>query len=394
MIMDYEVIHQGWLYVNIDSSKSVLKLKPRKQWKYRYFVLYREPEDTNVLLACFKKEEHWRNFTPENILKLFPKYRIAKLYNFKAKEHALEVNNFEEQWFLSTEKKIIDLWATQIQMQTKLSQSISGRIFQVSGAINKQMQQIGAAQQRCLLHFTQWGVSLALQDSRAILSMWPLTTIRNYECSGKCQFSLEAGRKAPMGEGLFVFYTNIGQDVEMFNVIDEFVNATLNKKAIINSEEKLEITKDDEILQTYDKLHSAALGLNLNPLCENAQDNTGYSHTISKHLNLTPATSSRSISMYKPPDYNFLFNNNESRRLHSNSSEACAESPQELFVDGRYDHLSNEGRKKSPELKNCYDHISQLSPTGVSIGSYDMLVHAESGLVSLKVHVALKFLVF
>ena len=46
--------------------------------------------------------------------------------------------------------------------------------------------------------------------------MWPLTTIRNYECQPmnnlESVVSIEAGRKAPMGEGQYTFVTASGQD--------------------------------------------------------------------------------------------------------------------------------------------------------------------------------------
>ncbi|XP_012556879.2 uncharacterized protein LOC100212589 [Hydra vulgaris] len=362
-----EVIHQGWLFINIDSPHSVLKRKSKGQWKQRYFVFYREPENVDkIILACFKKEENLKNLTPKHILKLYPKYKIAKIYNFKSKEQVLEVNNFEEQWFLSaSDIKIIDLWAIQIQMQTKLNQYLSGRVFQVSGAVNKHMQKIGAAQQRCLLQFTKWGVTLALQDSRAILSMWPLTTIRNYEFSGQCIFSIEAGRKAPMGEGLFTFYTNIGEDIEMFNTIDNFVQENLNKKAIINSESR----KNDEISETYDKLYLAATGFD-SSLCN--QSNNKYSHGFSTRS--LKNSESSPISISKPPDYNTLFKNKDknSLKIHDGSS-------QDLSGNRFYDHLSNAEVKESSDTKECYDHINQFSSTRVSESSYDTLIHNETG---------------
>ena len=128
-------------------------------------------------------------------------------------------------------------------------------------ASTKAMQRIGARDQRCLLSFTKWGLTLALQNSRAVLAMWPLDTIRNYECTGSGQFCVEAGRRSPMGEGKFQFFTSEGEDDIMFNVVDVFVNARLNERANMNPKRKNNEITDEEVLAAYDRLHSVVLGL-------------------------------------------------------------------------------------------------------------------------------------
>ena len=66
-----------------------------------------------------------------------------------------------------------------------------------------------------------------------------------------------------MGEGEYKFFTTIGEDDVMFNVIDAFVQARLHEKANMNAEKKTKTVSDDEIL--YDKLHKSALGDHTNP---------------------------------------------------------------------------------------------------------------------------------
>ena len=135
-----------------------------------------------------------------------------------------------------------------------------GRIFNVKAANTKPLQRIGAKDQACLLHFTRWGLTLALQESRSVLALWPLDTIRNYECTGFQQFIFEAGRRSPMGEGKYAFFTYEGDDQNMFHVIDVFVSARLEAKSdLVSSRQKAEVT-DDDILQAYDKLHECVLG--------------------------------------------------------------------------------------------------------------------------------------
>ena len=137
---------------------------------------------------------------------------------------------------------------------------LTGRIFSVKAANTKQLQRIGAKDQRCLLHFTRWGLTLALQESRSVLALWPLDTIRNYECTGTGQFLFEAGRRSPMGEGKYAFFTFDGEDEVMFNVIDVFVSARLNEKADLMPTKSRREISDDEILAAYDKHHACVLG--------------------------------------------------------------------------------------------------------------------------------------
>lgn len=135
-----------------------------------------------------------------------------------------------------------------------------GRVFSVKAANTKPLQRIGAKDQACLLHFTRWGLTLALQQSRSVLALWPLDTIRNYECTGIQQFIFEAGRRSPMGEGKYAFFTYEQDDQAMFNVIDIFVSARLEAKANIAMSRQKEQVTDDDILQAYNKLHSCVLG--------------------------------------------------------------------------------------------------------------------------------------
>lgn len=142
----------------------------------------------------------------------------------------------------------------------RFSSHFTGRVFYVKAANTKQLQRIGAKDQACLLHITRWGLTLALQDSRSVLALWPLDTIRNYECTGTQQFIFEAGRRSPMGEGKYAFFTQEGEDEVIFKVIDIFVSARLESKADLTPARKREEVTDDDILLAYDKLHSCVLG--------------------------------------------------------------------------------------------------------------------------------------
>jgi len=230
------------------------------------------------------------------------------------------------------------------------------------------LQKIGAAQQRCLLHITKWGVTLALQDSRSILAMWPLKTIRNYEYTGQCQFTLEAGRRSPMGEGLYMFYTNIGQDEEIFSIIDAFVAASLDEKAQMQPNKKSEIT-DDDILKCYDELHKSAIGLN------EVNTNQGYDRIT--HSTTHIPLPSREPSLHRPPDYNQLFDNGT--RQNSMRKEVCA-----AECDDNYDQLDYKAKHLGLEddivslPSNSYDALLRSDHVNTGESTYDHMNKVEN----------------
>ena len=61
------------------------------------------------------------------------------------------------------------------------------------------------------------------QLSKCVLAWWPIKTIKWYESLSRQQFNLEAGPRAPMGEGVYVFKTRGDQDNQIFDQLDTFV---------------------------------------------------------------------------------------------------------------------------------------------------------------------------
>lgn len=67
------------------------------------------------------------------------------------------------------------------------------------------------------------------QSNRSVLAQWPLKSIRSYESSERGQLSLEAGRVAPMGDGLYIFHTDQGVDNILYDLIDRYVMDALDQ---------------------------------------------------------------------------------------------------------------------------------------------------------------------
>lgn len=117
------------------------------------------------------------------------------------------------------------------------------------------MQRIGAKDQQCLLHVSKWGVTLALERSRAVVAQWPLTTIRTYESADDNKFTFEAGRRAPMGQGMYAFLTVEGEDNRIFDAIDEYASARLQGN--VHDGQRPHSTgslNDEEMNRLYDQL--------------------------------------------------------------------------------------------------------------------------------------------
>ena len=61
------------------------------------------------------------------------------------------------------------------------------------------------------------------QLSKCILAWWSLKCIKWYESYNRQQFGLEAGPRAPMGEGVYLFNTRGDQDNQIFDRLDNYI---------------------------------------------------------------------------------------------------------------------------------------------------------------------------
>ena len=127
-------------------------------------------------------------------------------------------------------------------------------MFRVKGSSSRQMQRIGAKDQQCLLHLSRWGLTLALERTRAVLAQWPLTTVRSYEAVDANEFIFEAGRASPMGEGKYNFFTQNGDDNKIFDVIDNYASARLRRRPGGRSPAASNELTEDDIERAYDQL--------------------------------------------------------------------------------------------------------------------------------------------
>lgn len=199
-----------------------------KPWRRKYFILKKKKDDTLVLEYFDRQPMNKRK--PKMQLSLYPKYRVEKITNSKNRAYVFEITTPEKRLCLSAnEQRTMDMFVFFLQIQHKLVPQITDDYVLVQPENSETMRRIGAKGCPCILHISPWGVTLALQSSRRILAQWPLKSIRCYESSCQGQFSLEAGRIAPMGDGLYLFNTQLGKDDQLYDLLDHHVVNALQK---------------------------------------------------------------------------------------------------------------------------------------------------------------------
>ncbi|KAH3778080.1 hypothetical protein DPMN_179533 [Dreissena polymorpha] len=216
-----EVIYEDYLYKFNPRSKSILWGKSNP-WKEKYFIIKRV--GNKPVLECFNKKPKNQNSPPKGKVELWPSFRVEKVTNMKNRAYVFQITTPAETVCLSSdEQRNMDIFVFFLQIQTRLKDQIRDDYFPVQPENSEAHRRIGAKGTHCLLHVSPYGITLALQSNRSVLAQWPLKSVRSYESSEKGQISLEAGRVAPMGDGMYIFNTEVGVDNIMYDLIDRYV---------------------------------------------------------------------------------------------------------------------------------------------------------------------------
>lgn len=96
---------------------------------------------------------------------------------------------------------------------------------------NEQLAKVGASES-CHLHIANNELRLLCAKDGRLLVAWPLTCLRRY-MSSRGKFIVEAGRRAPTGEGKFTFLSP--QHDEIYKMLDSVVKSKANKVASLSS---------------------------------------------------------------------------------------------------------------------------------------------------------------
>lgn len=78
-------------------------------------------------IQWFDKEDGWRRQSPRGTMELFPRYKVFKRAEQRAKQYVFEVTTDAESMVLAAESEtVLDLWVIQLQMQTLMNPRIAG----------------------------------------------------------------------------------------------------------------------------------------------------------------------------------------------------------------------------------------------------------------------------
>ncbi|XP_030853062.1 uncharacterized protein LOC100889758 [Strongylocentrotus purpuratus] len=259
-----EVIYKGWLKKSTEPESNAKKKnflnRSSSSWKKRYVVLLKETEDNQdvAVLAVFDKDVACNFNKPRASLRLSPWYRVDKKYDPTGKQHIFEVRTSRSTWrFLADSQTVMDLWVFYLQIQANLRTDFPGRCFEVSPDDSESMRRIGARASQCLLHLSKWGLTLALKRTRSLVAQWPLKCIREFESSETGRFSFKAGRNSPMGAADYVFATVLGQDGEIYDLLDAYTTEDLSSQP----ENQSGPASAEVVNQDYERLRLATFGL-------------------------------------------------------------------------------------------------------------------------------------
>ncbi|KAL5012039.1 hypothetical protein ScPMuIL_010590 [Solemya velum] len=221
-----EVIHEETLYKLCGKTKHLWN--KAGAWKQKHFVL--KIIGDKPVLEYYSKKPKNKHVQPKGRIHLFPSYRVEKVTNTRNRAYVFEVTTPECYLCVSAdEQKTMDVFVFYLQIQTQLHDRIKEDCVIVKPENSEAQRRIGARSTECILNLSPWGVTLALACNRAVLSQWPLKSIRCYESTGTGHFTLEAGRVAPMGDGLYVFTTDPGQDNAIYDTLDQYVIDAMGK---------------------------------------------------------------------------------------------------------------------------------------------------------------------
>ncbi|XP_045195821.2 uncharacterized protein LOC123551160 [Mercenaria mercenaria] len=216
-----ETIYEDYLYRFTGKSRSILWGKGNP-WRQKYFIIKRV--GNKPVLEFFNKKPKTRNTVPKGKIELWPSFRVEKVTNMKNRAYVFQITTPDTTICLSTdEQRTMDIFVFFLQIQTRLKDQIRDDYFTVHPENSEAQRRIGAKGTNCVLHISPYGITLALQSNRAVLAQWPLKSIRSYESSEQGHLSIEAGRVAPMGDGLYIYRTEPGDDNQIYDLIDRYV---------------------------------------------------------------------------------------------------------------------------------------------------------------------------
>ncbi|XP_028407776.1 uncharacterized protein LOC114530359 [Dendronephthya gigantea] len=183
-----------------------------RSWKKRYFVMKYEISSALRYIEIYK-DKNWQKQLPRHVVNLHPGYEVRRRDESK-KKYCFSLKTTDHVLLLASEDEnaIINWMAT-------LEEYNLVKSFCVQPQDTETMIRIEAVFP-CHLQLVHSEVRLVSAMDGKLLGLWPFKCIRRYKFVGN-MFSIEAGRKAPTGEGVFEFISN--ECSEIYRVMDTII---------------------------------------------------------------------------------------------------------------------------------------------------------------------------
>ncbi|KAL9989645.1 hypothetical protein ACROYT_G004212 [Oculina patagonica] len=206
----------------------------KKDWKRRHFV-FKHILASNIRSLEFYAvgTKNWRKTEPKGVLALYPGYEILKVHEPK-RPFAFEIKTVEHAYRLAAHSEDeLNQWILILERESIVNS------FCVEPEITDQMARLGATD-TCHLHVANSELRLLCAKDGRLLVAWPFTCLRRY-MSTRGKFTVEAGRRAPTGQGKFTFLTP--QHDEIYKLLDNVVKSRASHKPSLSSHESLRKTQ-------------------------------------------------------------------------------------------------------------------------------------------------------
>ena len=257
---------------------------------------------------------------------------------------------------------------------------VAVKSFSVEVEPNEQFKKVGASG-LCYLHIADHELRLVAANDGHLLVAWPFKCLRRY-MSSKGKFTIEAGRRAPTGEGLFTFFSGAHDDI--YKLLDSVVKSKASKgqtASPIHDENKQQWTgarsgssKTDSNVSVD---HYDHLGNSNSPLAPH-HPHPNYNHGLSV----------RKSPVGKEPRYASPYGHMLGKPTSTLGTRSPSSPPHSInefsqgrdidFDDGVYDTLSTSIEKR-PNSGDMYNILGTSFPSSPPIAKKDQVCNALGG---------------
>ncbi|XP_039248579.2 uncharacterized protein LOC120326374 isoform X1 [Styela clava] len=277
MDQKYRLMCESWVEKRPEVSQvteyGTASRKQSIKWKTRYAMLVVSCETRSSELKFYQKKPRSCTEITDDVIRLKPWQYIVDIPSWivdKGRSHVLRLRLLPESIvpgqhfrlqiaYQSAEEATA--WMRCIQNQTKLTSGIQGHSFGLVAEECSATARIGVAGKHCLLFVSPEKVILAHKTDRSVVCVWPFETIRSYASDDDRRLVIEAGRCAPLGDGVYSFRTRENDDNVIFDLFDHYTSQPMDEVKTLKNKvkrNKSNATLSDQTISSPVTVHPSA----------------------------------------------------------------------------------------------------------------------------------------